>query len=100
MKLTLRPAQLTIVLVLGLVPALAMASTSHSAGRSSRPGSAPHGSSHTPSSVVGPSASPAKQAKAYGFYCQTESKQHVSGTPGSPYSACVKGAAQAVRKTI
>lgn len=26
---------------------------------------------------------------AYGFYCQSQSKTHVAGTPGTPFSACV-----------
>jgi hypothetical protein len=29
------------------------------------------------------------QAKAYGRFCQSESKQHVAGTPGTPFSKCV-----------
>lgn len=28
--------------------------------------------------------------KAYGYYCQGVSKKHVPGTPGTPFSACVK----------
>jgi hypothetical protein len=31
---------------------------------------------------------PAK-AKAYGRFCQGESKTHVAGTPGTPFSKCV-----------
>ncbi len=34
-------------------------------------------------------------AKAYGRYCQTESRQHVAGTPGTPFSACVTAMAKA-----
>jgi hypothetical protein len=29
------------------------------------------------------------KAKAYGKFCQGESKQHVAGTPGTPFSKCV-----------
>ena len=32
---------------------------------------------------------------AYGYYCKGESKKHVEGTPGTPFSACVKAAARA-----
>ncbi|MGN6664677.1 MAG: hypothetical protein ACTHK6_10820 [Solirubrobacterales bacterium] len=32
---------------------------------------------------------------AYGFYCKGESKKHVQGTPGTPFSQCVKAAARA-----
>ena len=29
------------------------------------------------------------RAKAYGKFCQGESKKHVAGTPGTPFSKCV-----------
>jgi hypothetical protein len=32
---------------------------------------------------------------AYGYYCKGESKKHVEGTPGTPFSQCVKAAARA-----
>jgi hypothetical protein len=32
---------------------------------------------------------------AYGYYCKGESKKHVKGTPGTPFSTCVKAAKQA-----
>lgn len=32
---------------------------------------------------------------AYGYYCQGESKKHVKGTPGTPFSQCVKAHARA-----
>jgi hypothetical protein len=31
----------------------------------------------------------ATKAKAYGKFCQGESKKHVAGTPGTPFSKCV-----------
>jgi hypothetical protein len=31
---------------------------------------------------------------AYGFYCQSQSKTHVAGTPGTPFSACVTAMAK------
>lgn len=31
---------------------------------------------------------------AYGFYCQSQSKKHVAGTPGTPFSACVTAMAK------
>jgi hypothetical protein len=42
-----------------------------------------------PDSTPGPHASLPAKAKAYGKYCQTESKKHVAGTPGTPFSKCV-----------
>ena len=37
----------------------------------------------------GPKAGLPAKAKAYGRYCQSESKTHVAGTPGTPFSKCV-----------
>jgi hypothetical protein len=37
----------------------------------------------------GPSASLAAKATTYGKACQGESKTHVAGTPGTPFSKCV-----------
>jgi len=31
---------------------------------------------------------------AYGFFCQAESKTHVAGTPGTPFSKCVTAMAK------
>ena len=47
-----------------------------------------HGASHQPS-ALGPDTSLPAKAKAYGKLCQGESKQHVAGTPGTPFSKCV-----------
>jgi hypothetical protein len=33
-------------------------------------------------------------AKAYGFYCQNQSKTHVAGRPGTPFSQCVTAMAK------
>jgi len=35
------------------------------------------------------------QAKAYGFYCQNQSKTHVAGQKGTPFSQCVTAMAKA-----
>lgn len=45
----------------------------------------------------GPAAhpSPPAGAKAYGTYCKNESKKHVAGQPGTPFSRCVKAMAKA-----
>ncbi len=37
----------------------------------------------------------APKGHAYGYYCKEESKKHVKGTPGTPFSQCVKAAAHA-----
>jgi hypothetical protein len=49
-----------------------------------------------PNYETGPPAHEKKpKGHAYGFYCKGESKQHVKGTPGTPFSQCVKAAARA-----
>jgi hypothetical protein len=57
----------------------------------SDPGS--QGTSNKPS-TPGPGASLPAEAKAYGQYCKTESKTHVAGTPGTPFSKCVTSMAK------
>jgi hypothetical protein len=41
-----------------------------------------------------PSASPGEKAKAYGVHCQGESKKHVAGQKGTPFSQCVTAMAK------
>jgi hypothetical protein len=38
-------------------------------------------------------------AHAYGFYCQNQSKKHVAGTPGTPFSQCVTAMAKLAKGT-
>src|SRR5438105_13158764 len=45
--------------------------------------------SSTGTSSTTTTTSPSSNAKAYGRLCQGESKQHVAGTPGTPFSKCV-----------
>jgi hypothetical protein len=71
-------ATLAGVLVLGAVPALAGAAAPENPG-----GDHP-----------GPSASLPAKAKAYGKYCQGESKKHVAGQKGTPFSQCVTAMAK------
>lgn len=56
----------------------------------------------TVAGATGPEYAPEKPPKthepkghAYGYYCKGESKKHVKGTPGTPFSACVKAASRA-----
>jgi hypothetical protein len=42
----------------------------------------------------GPSASVPAKAKAYGRYCQNQSKKHVAGQKGTPFSQCVTAMAK------
>src|SRR5438270_11489097 len=73
---TRRIGLLAVTLALGFLPALAV---------SAHPGG---GNGHKPS-TPGPGASPGAKAKAYGKFCQGESKTHVQGQKGTPFSTCV-----------
>jgi hypothetical protein len=42
----------------------------------------------------GPNATPAAKAKAYGKHCQGQSKKHVAGQKGTPFSQCVTAMAK------
>jgi hypothetical protein len=42
----------------------------------------------------GPSASADTKAKAYGKHCQGQSKKHVAGQKGTPFSQCVTAMAK------
>lgn len=46
---------------------------------------------HPSKSALPPKTS---KAKAYGKFCQGESKRHVAGTPGTPFSKCVTNMAK------
>jgi hypothetical protein len=97
MKTSSKVAILTATLALGAAPACALGppsgtpiptntGTSHMPTNPGSQGS--QGTSNQPS-TPGPGASLPAKAKAYGRYCQTESKTHVAGTPGTPFSKCV-----------
>ena len=55
-----------------------------------------HGKSigHSHASQPGPNASAQSKAKAYGKLCQAESKKHVAGEKGTPFSQCVTAMAK------
>jgi hypothetical protein len=52
------------------------------------------GKTHFPSTTPGPNAGLPAKAKAYGFYCKGESKKHVDGQKGTPFSQCVTAMAK------
>jgi hypothetical protein len=88
--------------IAGLVGVLALSASPAFAVNGNAPDNS--GTSHAPSSTAagppsksatpGPKASLPSKAKAYGKYCQTESKKHVAGTPGTPFSKCVTAMAK------
>ena len=52
------------------------------------------GNADHPDQAKGPKAEKVSKAKAYGKYCQGQSKKHVKGVKGTPFSRCVVGVAQ------
>ncbi len=73
------------------VPAAAAPGGQSGAHAPSPPTNVP-ASSHA--SSPGPKASMPAKAKAYGHYCQGESKTHVAGQQGTPFSQCVTALAK------
>jgi hypothetical protein len=90
------PAKLVIVtstIALTAAPALALGAPTGA------PGSHGKSSLHK-SSTPGPNASMPAKAKAYGKRCQGESKQHVAGQPGTPFSKCVTDMAKVANGSV
>ncbi|MEA2144384.1 MAG: hypothetical protein QOI64_2814 [Solirubrobacteraceae bacterium] len=52
---------------------------------------------HKPATTPGPNASPKAKANAYGKYCANQSKKHVAGQKGTPFSQCVTAMAKAAK---
>jgi hypothetical protein len=113
-------ALLTVTVVLGATPAVALAagppsgsatppSNQGTAHQPSDPGT--QGTAHKPAdrggqgtahkpSTPGPKASLPAKAKAYGKYCQGESKKHVAGQHGTPFSRCVTDMAKLAKGQV
>jgi hypothetical protein len=62
------------------------------------PGKTSNPSGSHSSSTPGPNATPPAKAKAYGVYCAKESKKHVAGQTGTPFSQCVTAMAKLATK--
>jgi len=87
---SIKIALLAGALVLVAIPALAVATPGNGKG---------HGPEYVPNppgqEAPGPGAPLPEKAKAYGRYCKTESRKHVAGQKGTPFSQCVTAMAQA-----
>lgn len=95
MKLRITLAALIGVLALATAPATAPADQPAEPGSQ---GKGPHYAPETPENekpeLPGPGASLPEKAKAYGVYCKGESRKHVKGEKGTPFSRCVTAAAK------
>ena len=89
MKLQTRFAIVLGALALAVAPAMALASQPTNPGKGNGP-------QYTPApQTPGPGASLPEKAKAYGVHCQGQSKKHVAGEKGTPFSQCVTAMAKA-----
>src|SRR3954447_16358955 len=84
------------------VAGLLALSASSAIGQGKPEGTPPHGNgqgngpTYTPGDPTPrPKAGLPEKAKAYGRYCQGESKEHVAGQPGTAFSRCVNSMAKA-----
>jgi hypothetical protein len=87
-----RMAATAAALVLGLVPAVALAHGPGGGNSQNAPG-------HTRTAGSGTPTNSTANSKAYGRLCQAESKKHVAGQSGTPFSTCVKDMAQAAKSS-
>ena len=109
MRAIAKLATLTTVLGLAASPALALppqpptnpgsqkaGSVTPSKQKPTDPSASPSASSGKPADPQkpGPGASLPAKARAYGAYCQDQSKQHVAGQTGTPFSHCVTAMAK------
>ena len=82
-----------VMAVLLAVPSLAAAT-----GRPPSPGNSTQAHARkqaaTQAQPPGPNAPAAAKQRAYGQFCQTESKTHVAGEKGTPFSQCVTALAK------
>lgn len=93
MKLQLKIATVLGALVLATAPA-AMATQPGNPGQGNGPKYTPAPGPETPP----PGAGLPEKAKAYGVYCQDQSKKHVAGQKGTPFSQCVTAMAKAANE--
>jgi hypothetical protein len=85
MKVHTKLLMLLATMALGVTPAVAGA-----AGPGDHPTGRPSNHRTTHKHPTGrPQTSHGARPKAYGKDCQGESKKHVAGTPGTPFSKCV-----------
>lgn len=93
MKPHLKLALVLGALALATAPAMALA------------GQSPNGQGHGNGPKYGPEKPPTpgpdaglpEKAKAYGVYCKEESRKHVKGEKGTPFSQCVTAMAKAAK---
>ena len=88
-----RIASFTAVVAALAIPAAALATGTPPSNKGTQ-----IASTHTQApSNPGPNASASAKANAYGKYCQNQSKTHVAGQTGTPFSLCVAAGAKLLK---
>jgi hypothetical protein len=96
MNLRTKIAMVLGALVIAAFPAMAVASQPDNPGQGHGQSKGPKYDPTPPSpETPGPGASLPEKAKAYGVHCQGQSKKHVKGEKGTPFSQCVTAMAKA-----
>src|SRR3954451_19274470 len=99
MKLRTKVAAALTALALAAVPATVVANPPADPGNGNG-----NGPDYTPapekSATPGPHASLPEKANAYGVYCRGESKKHVAGEKGTPFSQCVTAMAKLAKHEV
>src|SRR5215471_12929155 len=91
MKLHVKIAVAVSALALGAAPAFAFASSPGNSGNA--PGhNRTQGTTHTTNTAA--PTHPSTPPNEFGRLCRGESKKHVAGTPGTPFSKCVNALAK------
>ena len=98
--MTIRPARSAALALIAAgalsAPALAVGPPESTPNNMNNPGAShrPAGTPNAPSTTPGPNASASAQRRAYGRYCADQSKRHVAGQKGTPFSQCVRAMAR------
>jgi hypothetical protein len=96
MKLQTKIAATLVALALALVPATVVANPPAGHGQGNGNGNGPeYNPAPEKPETPGTEASMPEKAKAYGVYCKGQSKKHVDGEKGTPFSQCVNAMAKA-----
>lgn len=91
MKLPTKIVVILGALMLVVAPAMALATQPTNPGQGHGPKYAPE---KPEKETPGPGAPLPEKAKAYGVLCQGQSKKHVAGQKGTPFSQCVTAMAK------
>jgi hypothetical protein len=74
---------------------LAMATVGSAGVLWAKPPTKPQSTTTVATTTTSDQSAPPAHAKAYGRYCQRESKRHIAGQKGTPFSQCVTAMAKA-----